>query len=159
MSMRRLAQELGINVAATYYYFADKDALVDAVADRVVRQILAADDPALDWKDRLVRLIAAQNKLLSEHLGVASFLVTNRQSDSALRWCNGFLSVLLDSGMTEENVAVAFATVAFYINPMFLVEHAPTITSRMFPEADRVRELATEYAALRRMQPLSLIHI
>ena len=153
LSMRRLATELGVNVAVTYYYFADKDALVDAVADRVVRRILAADDPALDWKDRLVRLIAEQNKLLTEHLGIASFLVTNRQSDSALRWCDGFLSVLLASGMTEENVAVAFATVAFYINPMFLVEHAPSVKARMFPEADRVRELTNEFTALRRMQP------
>lgn len=153
LSMRRLAAELGVNVAATYYYFADKDALVDAVADRVVRAILAADDPALDWKERLVRIITEQNTLLTEHLGIAGFLVTNRQSDSALRWCDGFLTVLLASGMTEENVATAFTTVAFYINPMFLIEHESSVGSRMFPEADRVRELDGEYVALRRMQP------
>ena len=84
---------------------------------------------------------------------IASFLVTNRQSDSALRWCDGYLRVLLDSGMAEEDVAIAFATLAFYINPMFLVEGTHADNGRMFPVVERVSAIVDECKALTHMQP------
>lgn len=62
MSMRQLARECGLNVAAIYYYFESKDALLTAVIDErrygarlaVIPQI----DPSLPPQDRLAIVFA-----------------------------------------------------------------------------------------------------
>jgi AcrR family transcriptional regulator len=48
LSTRRLARELGIRGPTLYHYFASKDALVDAVAQRIVDEIWAAVQERLD---------------------------------------------------------------------------------------------------------------
>ncbi|NLA37489.1 MAG: TetR/AcrR family transcriptional regulator [Actinobacteria bacterium] len=48
MSMRQLAKECGLNVAAIYHYFESKDALVKAVVDERQYGARMADIPELD---------------------------------------------------------------------------------------------------------------
>jgi TetR/AcrR family tetracycline transcriptional repressor len=56
LSMRSLADALDVTPAALYYWFDNKDALLDAVADHVAKQIIAAAPPDADWRAALVEL-------------------------------------------------------------------------------------------------------
>src|SRR3954462_5371101 len=67
LSMRRLAAELDATVAITYHYFPNKSAVVEAVAEVVVEEITAADDPEDHWRDRLLALMLRQNAELLRH--------------------------------------------------------------------------------------------
>ncbi|MCX4099180.1 TetR/AcrR family transcriptional regulator [Nocardia sp. alder85J] len=49
VSMRRLAQQLGVVPMALYKHVADKEELLDGMVDLVVAEF-TAPDPALDWK-------------------------------------------------------------------------------------------------------------
>src|SRR3954447_1445776 len=74
LSMRKLAVELDATVAITYHYFPNKSALIEAVSDVVVDEIVAGDNPDKPWRERLVDLMLAQNRELLRHPGIARFL-------------------------------------------------------------------------------------
>ncbi len=100
LSMRRLAAELDATVAVTYHYFPNKSAVVEAVSEVVVDQIIAADDAGRPWRDRLLRLMLAQDRELLRHPGIARFLVENHDRRAATRWSETYLRVLLDGGFS-----------------------------------------------------------
>src|SRR3954447_190874 len=131
LSMRRLAAELDATVAITYHYFPNKSAVVEAVAEVVVQEIVAADDPAQHWRDRLLALMLRQNDELLRHPGIARFLVENHDKPVAARWTEAYLRVLLDGGFDPAAAARAFALVSFYINPAFLIERPDVTSERM----------------------------
>ncbi|HEX4791211.1 MAG TPA: TetR/AcrR family transcriptional regulator [Actinospica sp.] len=53
LSVRRLGTALGCDPSAIYRYFAGMDALMLAVADRLIGQALANHRPGTDWKENL----------------------------------------------------------------------------------------------------------
>ena len=50
VSMRRLAQELGVVPMALYKHVADKEELLNGMVDTVIEEI-DPPDPGLDWKN------------------------------------------------------------------------------------------------------------
>jgi AcrR family transcriptional regulator len=70
VSMRRLGQELGVNPMSLYHHVADKDALVDAMADAVVAQITPDPTPEGDehaWAVELRRLVFRARRTMLLH--------------------------------------------------------------------------------------------
>src|SRR3954451_17644353 len=131
LSMRRLASELDATVAITYHYFPNRSAVVEAVAEVVVGEIVGADDRGLHWRDQLLTLMLAQNRELLRHPGIARFLVENHDKPVAARWTEAYLRVLLDGGFSPAAAARAFSLVSFYINPAFLIERPEVSTERI----------------------------
>src|SRR4051794_18952786 len=154
LSMRRLAAELDATVATAYHYFPNKSAVVEAVAEVVVDEITAADDPGLDWRERLLALMLRQNQELLRHPGIARFLVENHDKLVAARWTEAYLRVLLDGGFSPAAAARAFSLVSFYINPAFLIDRPEVGTERMVdPIGSEADVNAEEFRATRKVQP------
>jgi AcrR family transcriptional regulator len=152
LSMRRLAAELDATVAITYHYFPNKSAVVEAVAEVVVQEIVAADDPAQHWRDRLLALMLRQNDELLRHPGIARFLVENHDKPVAARWTEAYLRVLLDGGFNPAAAARAFSLVSFFINPAFLIERPEVTTERMVDPIEAGPD-GEEFRAMREVQP------
>ena len=53
LSVRKLGAELGADPTAVYRHFRDKDALVEALLDRLLAEVVASLDPSANWRDRL----------------------------------------------------------------------------------------------------------
>src|SRR4051794_14565435 len=121
LSMRKLAAELDATVAVTYHYFPNKSAVVDAVSDLVVTQILAVDDPSRPWRERVLNLMLAQDRVLLEHPGIARVLVENHDKPAGTRWTEAVLRVLLDGGFIAGTCAPGLSLVLFFINPPLLI--------------------------------------
>lgn len=153
LSMRRLAVELDATVAITYHYFANKSAVVEAVADVVVDDIIAADDPRQHWRDRLLTLMLVQNRELLRHPGIARFLVENHDTPAATRWTEAYLRVLLDGGFSAAAAAEAFSLVSFFINPAFLIERPEVSTERAVGPVAAAESESDEFPAIRAVQP------
>ncbi|SNY50920.1 TetR/AcrR family transcriptional regulator [Paractinoplanes atraurantiacus] len=66
LSMRRLAQHLGVDAMSIYYHLRDKDALLAAMADAVVSGI-AAEESEGAWTDRLRALIMRARATMLRH--------------------------------------------------------------------------------------------
>ncbi|WP_185747123.1 TetR/AcrR family transcriptional regulator [Humibacillus xanthopallidus] len=67
VSMRRLARELGVTPMALYWHFSDKDALVGAMAEQVIRDAEFTDAAGGGWQDRYRGVLVALVELLHAH--------------------------------------------------------------------------------------------
>lgn len=74
-----LAKELGVSSGAPFRHFASRDAILVAVAERVV-EIVGATFPeeGLQPMDRLSRLFLARTSVLSRNLGVARLIFSDQ---------------------------------------------------------------------------------
>src|SRR5215210_4032890 len=66
LSMRRLAQELGVVPMALYKHVANKEELLDGMADVVVGEI-DPPDPDVDWKSAVRQRILSARQALLRH--------------------------------------------------------------------------------------------
>src|SRR5829696_9869104 len=66
VSMRRLAQELGVVPMALYKHVANKDELLDGMVDVVLDEVDPLD-PALDWKDAIRRRVLSARRAVLRH--------------------------------------------------------------------------------------------
>ena len=153
LSMRRLAAELDATVAITYHYFPNKSAVVEAVAEVVVDEIIAADDPRRHWRDRLLTLMLTQDRELLRHPGIARFLVENHDKPAATKWTEAYLRVLLDGGFSPSAAAKAFSLVSFYINPAFLIDRPDVSAERAVEPVSPASADSEEFEAIRIVQP------
>ena len=53
LTVRRLAQDLGVTPMALYWHFADKDALLAGVADQLLQEVVPPAPVDGPWSDRL----------------------------------------------------------------------------------------------------------
>jgi AcrR family transcriptional regulator len=67
LSMRRLADELGITAMSLYGYVPSKAELLDVMADRAYGEIAVPRDPAGPWRARLARLAEQHWAVLLSH--------------------------------------------------------------------------------------------
>jgi TetR/AcrR family transcriptional regulator, tetracycline repressor protein len=67
VSMRKLAAELSVTPMALYWHFANRDALLDAMAEEVAGTLAYDDDPGAPWQTRLREVLTAALTVFSAH--------------------------------------------------------------------------------------------
>jgi AcrR family transcriptional regulator len=67
VTIRRLAQELGVTPMALYWHFKNKELLLHAVADHVLAEVTPDFDPASPWNVRLRVMVEALVRVLRRH--------------------------------------------------------------------------------------------
>jgi AcrR family transcriptional regulator len=114
LSMRRLADELGVGTMTLYHYFRTKRELLDAVMDLAFaeRELPA---PEGDWRDQLREIATAARAVLSRHPGLVQVRVMQPiLRPEALRFGELGLKVLQDAGFPPEEAAKAFRLLFTY---------------------------------------------
>lgn len=105
LSLERLADELDIKAPTLYYYYADKSAILDAVALSLLGD-LGIVEPADDWRDRLVQFCLAFHRRLSEHPNVVVVLIEHMPADAVLAAFEANARKLDRAGVPDELRAV-----------------------------------------------------
>lgn len=102
LSMRRLAQELGVEAMSLYNHVAGKDDLLDGIADMVVGEI---EVPAIgaDWKAAMRRRATSAHEVFLRHPW-APLLIGSRVNvgPAMLRYVNATLGCLREAGFSFE---------------------------------------------------------
>lgn len=139
VSMRRLADHLGVVPMALYKHVANKDQLLDGMVDLVVAGI-AAPDTGADWKDALrARVLAAREALLRHPWARRVMETQAAPTPVLLAYTDATIAVLMRGGLSVD-----------------LVHHAMhALGSRIFgftqelhqPAADPAPELSPAMAA------------
>jgi AcrR family transcriptional regulator len=122
VSMRQIADELGITATALYHHFRDKDALLDRVAELIYDSI---PTPAreLHWTERIRQLVLAQQRAHLDHPGLARFVLMRRsESTGAFTWIESILEILHEGGLGEEDILLGLNQLSFLINPMTFLD-------------------------------------
>lgn len=102
VSMRRVAQELDVDPMSLYRYVASKDALLDAMTDSVVAQIVPVTD-ADTWQDAARATMLAARATMLRHPWTATVRKTRTTPTPAeLRHLDTLLGILRDAGFDVE---------------------------------------------------------
>jgi TetR/AcrR family tetracycline transcriptional repressor len=104
ITIRRLAQELGVTPMALYWHFKNKDELLLGIVDHVladVRADRAAGDP---WQRQLRAMVEVLIQVMRAHPGLPDLLSTvdKSEADSFTRATNDALALLTEAGFTVE---------------------------------------------------------
>ncbi len=124
LTMRRLGREVGAAAAMVYRFFADKDELVEALADRVFAQArqdgpTARPAPAgpIDtrWMDELCAVAHGIRRALLAHPALVSAAVRRPpRQEATLHGIDAGLGLLLTAGLDPESAAKGYQAVLFY---------------------------------------------
>jgi AcrR family transcriptional regulator len=102
VTMRKLAQELGVEAMTLYYYVANKDEILGGIVDAVVSEI-ELPSPGADWKAAIRRTAISAHEVLLRHEWAASLLLSGPGvSLSRLRYMDSILGSLREGGFSAE---------------------------------------------------------
>jgi TetR/AcrR family transcriptional regulator, tetracycline repressor protein len=79
LTMRRLAQELGVTTMALYWHFRSKEELLAGLGDRVWAEIDIDLDPAADWSVQLRGLLESLVQMLRNHPCASQLLLSGEK--------------------------------------------------------------------------------
>jgi AcrR family transcriptional regulator len=108
LTMRRLAQELGVEAMTLYYYVANKDEILGGIVDLVVGEIeLPAPDAA--WKPAIRKTALSAYDVLLRHPWAANLVLSGpTMSQARVRYMNSLLGSLRHGGFSAEETDHAY---------------------------------------------------
>ncbi len=122
LTMRRLARELGVEAMSLYHHVANKDDILDGMADMVFTEIeLPSHD--VDWKTAMRQRAESQRAALLRHPWALSILESRTSPGSAtLRHHDAVLGRCRAAGFSVEMSAHAFSLIDSFIYGFVLQE-------------------------------------
>jgi len=122
LSMRKLAQQLGVEAMSLYHHVANKDAILDGIVDVVFAEIELPSGQA-DWKAAMrQRAISARQALLRHPWATGLMESRSTPGPATLRHHDAVLGILRDAGFSVELAAHAFSVLDSYIYGFALQE-------------------------------------
>jgi AcrR family transcriptional regulator len=115
LSMRRLADQLGVGTMTLYGYFKGKDDLLDAVIDAAVadRERVELEGP---WQDQLRTLMRATRRALGKHPSLVKVRAERPVlRPEALRFAESGLTILRAAGFDRTEAAQSFRLLFTYV--------------------------------------------
>ncbi|MDL4817663.1 TetR/AcrR family transcriptional regulator C-terminal domain-containing protein [Actinomadura opuntiae] len=109
LTMRRLAEEVGSEAMSLYYHVANKEEVLDGIADAVVQEINDVVDridmPSQGdaWKSAVRRRILAAREVLLRHPWAPGVFETRTTTSLAvLRYHDGLIGLMRDGGFSND---------------------------------------------------------
>jgi AcrR family transcriptional regulator len=155
LSMRRLADELGVGAMTLYHYVPNKDELLDGMVDLVFAEIElpSADE---DWRSAMRRRALSTREVLNRHRWAVGLMESRATPGLAsLRLHDAVLGCLRDAGFPIELTVQAYSVLDAYIYGFALQEKTVPFDdaagaaavaaeqTREFAERAEERQLAT----------------
>lgn len=106
ISMRSVAERLGLSSMAIYPYVGNKDALLDGMVDRLLGELAPVADRAGTWQERLRAVAHAVRALARRHPGAYQLIMARPTDTADARRLDEMLSTILrDARVPETDVA------------------------------------------------------
>jgi AcrR family transcriptional regulator len=124
LTIRFLANELGVKPMSVYYHVANKEEILDALIDVIFAEI-NLPVPGRGWRSELQRRADSARKVLSRHRWAIGLLESRRNPGPAnLRHHDSVIATLRDAGFSAEMTAHAYALIDSYVYGFALQEAA-----------------------------------
>lgn len=162
-TMRKLAQELGVDPMSIYRHFENKEALLDGVADVLWAEVKLPENE-VGWEALLRSLAASLRALAHAHPHAYTLLCTNQSlSLGMLRLCDVTLEQLHHAGFEQKRASEVICTVCSYAMGYAMVELsalAPVSSERAtLEELTSIGRLTQLMRRLPRETPTRLVEV
>jgi AcrR family transcriptional regulator len=122
LSMRKLAQELGVEAMSLYHHVASKDAILNGIVDVVFGEI-ELPSGEVDWKEAMRRRAISAREALRRHPWAIALMESRSTPGPAnLRHHDAVLGILRNAGFPVELAAHAYSLLDAYIYGFALQE-------------------------------------
>jgi AcrR family transcriptional regulator len=145
LTMRRLAQELGVEAMTLYYHVTNKEDILEGITDIVVGEIeLPASEP--DWKASLRRTAISAHEILARHPWAANLMLSGGVRQSRLRYMEAVLGCLRRGGFSAEMAHHAYHALDSHIVGFTLWHVGMAIDAQKLPDlaATFLRDLSRD---------------
>jgi TetR/AcrR family tetracycline transcriptional repressor len=115
LTMRLVAEELGMSMMAAYNYVPTKQALMELVAESVLARVEVPDRAAGPWDERLKTLGREVRETFRRYPGVVDALRVVHAEDDSTRLARGVMDILQDAGFDREQALLALVTFYKYM--------------------------------------------
>ena len=116
VTMRRLAEELGVGTMTLYGYFPSKRELLHAVLDAAVSDRSGAPGPGGSWREQLSALVGLARRSMLRHPALVEIRVREPVlRPEALRFAEDALRILLAAGFDAREATHAFRLLFTYV--------------------------------------------
>jgi AcrR family transcriptional regulator len=131
LTMRRLAEELGMSSMVTYYYVPSKGALLDLVIDEVLGRIEVRGPEYGDWKARLSRFFSDVRVEFHRYPGLNRVIHSRPMTQNGRKLAAAWQQVLREAGL-DETIEVQASGALFYysLGVLSWESHAMSTTNR-----------------------------
>ena len=122
LTMRKLADELGVGVMSLYYYVPNKDKLIEQMVELVFSEI---DLPptGVDWKTAMRQRAISTREALNRHRWAVGLMESNPMpGPQSLRVHDAVLGCLREAGFSIEKTIQAYSVLDSYIYGFALQE-------------------------------------
>jgi len=122
LSMRKLADELGVAAMSLYYYVPNKERLIDGMID-VVFSDIELPSTGIDWKDALRRRARSTREALNRHRWAVGLMEgRGKDGEANARLHDAVLGCLREAGFSIEQTVQAYSVQDAYIYGFALQE-------------------------------------
>ena len=123
ITMRRVAQELGVEALSLYHHVPNKEALLDGVVDAVFAAITLPGAEETDWRTAIRDRAHSARAVLSRHTWALGLMDSRRHPGPAtLRHHNAVLGVLRRAGFPVPMAVHAVSLIDSYVTGFVLQE-------------------------------------
>jgi len=159
VSMRRLGQVLGVEAMSLYKHVADKEAILDGIADLVMDEV-KVPSPDDDWRTSVRRSAISAHEALRRHPWAGVVLESRLNPGPArLRYLDAVVGVLRSAGFDTATVARAFMALDSHTYGFTMQELAMPFDAASAPgvaEEMAARVFADRYPNLAAMAELAM---
>jgi TetR/AcrR family transcriptional regulator, tetracycline repressor protein len=106
LTIRKLAQDLGVTPMALYWHFRSKEELLEGVAERVWSEINVTVDPSVPWWIQLQAGLESLVRVLRAHPAAPQLVLQHeKQNEAALRATEAALEILRGAGFDPQHAS------------------------------------------------------
>jgi TetR/AcrR family tetracycline transcriptional repressor len=106
LTIRKLAQDLGVTPMALYWHFRSKEDLLEGVAEQVWGEIEVRVDPSVPWPVQLQRGLESLISVLRAHPAAPQLLLEHeKRNEAAQRATEAALEILYSAGFDAEQAS------------------------------------------------------
>jgi AcrR family transcriptional regulator len=106
LTIRKLAQDLGVTPMALYWHFRSKEDLLEGMAEQVWGEIEVNVDPSVPWWTQLQGGLESLLRVLRAHPSAPQLLLEHeKRNEAALRATEAALSILRGAGFDPQYAA------------------------------------------------------
>src|SRR5271154_340132 len=106
LTIRKLAQDLGVTPMALYWHFRSKEDLLEGVAERVWSEIDVNVDPSVPWWAQLQAGLESLLRALRAHPSAPQLVLEHeKRNEAALRATEAALEILMSAGFDAQHAS------------------------------------------------------
>ncbi|WP_433516045.1 TetR/AcrR family transcriptional regulator [Nonomuraea sp. CA-143628] len=117
LSMRAVAQEIGMSTMGLYRYVDDRGELEQLVIDRVLDNVdTMPPDKSRPWRERIEIMVERLRVVVGSHPWLVLLIVAHRhRSVAILRWSEPLAAILAEAGLDGRERVVALRSLLAYV--------------------------------------------